>query len=295
MHLAEWLSVHSPFALTCPLICALLYRCMQADYEYFDAAAEARSGVDPREWPPGLLGRLKTAVCQQLCSSVLPAYVSLQAPQRSWTRRSCASSTTSCRQAVLVRESAKMLIPPPASRAPRDLLFDSSSLPEWQLMEAAEYRLLNQSEWDAAHVGARHACSRPVLSPSFCRCRCSLSCRVSRLPAQPRCQQTSNASLHPLASSPPQAEDFLFTLPCDVKWGAMDNGMLRRYWAAYPEERGNVPRETADRILIFQRGAEVVSTLPCFPAFLLLRPTASCHERLLLGAESKPKWAPRCA
>lgn len=35
--------------------------------------------------------------------------------------------------------------------------------------------------------------------------------------------------------------------------------MLRRYWAAYPQERRNVPRETADRILVFQRGAEVVS------------------------------------
>ena len=56
-----------------------------------------------------------------------------------------------------------------------------------------------------------------------------------------------------------QAEDFLFTLPCDVKWGAMDTQMLQRYWAAYPAGRAAAPAETADRILVFQRGAEVVS------------------------------------
>lgn len=103
-----------------------------------------------------------------------------------------------------------------------------------------------------------------------------------------------------------QAEDFLFTLPCDVQWGAMDTQvgwpwhqgashsaratisgaspqaaarrcalppacglthllpcrlpwtqMLRRYWAAFPAERGAAPAQTAERILIFQRGAEV--------------------------------------
>ena len=35
--------------------------------------------------------------------------------------------------------------------------------------------------------------------------------------------------------------------------------MLRRYWAAYPAERAQAPEETAERILVFQRGAEVVS------------------------------------
>lgn len=35
--------------------------------------------------------------------------------------------------------------------------------------------------------------------------------------------------------------------------------MLKRYWAAYPEEREEAPEETADRIMVFQRGAEVVS------------------------------------
>lgn len=35
--------------------------------------------------------------------------------------------------------------------------------------------------------------------------------------------------------------------------------MLRRYWAAYPEGRKAAPKETAERILVFQRGAEVVS------------------------------------
>lgn len=56
-----------------------------------------------------------------------------------------------------------------------------------------------------------------------------------------------------------QAEDFLFTLPCHVKWSAMDTKMLRRYWAAYPEERADAPEETAERIMVFQRGAEVAT------------------------------------
>ncbi|KAL4427112.1 hypothetical protein ABPG77_001116 [Micractinium sp. CCAP 211/92] len=73
-----------------------------------------------------------------------------------------------------------------------------------QLMDASQFRMLTQAEWDAA-----------------------------------------------------QAEDFLFTLPCDVKWSAMDEQMLRRYWAAYPEGREAAPKETAERILVFQRGAEV--------------------------------------
>lgn len=34
--------------------------------------------------------------------------------------------------------------------------------------------------------------------------------------------------------------------------------MLRRYWAAYPEGREAAPAETAERIMVFQRGAEVV-------------------------------------
>lgn len=37
--------------------------------------------------------------------------------------------------------------------------------------------------------------------------------------------------------------------------------MLRRYWAAYPEERADAPEETAERIMVFQRGAEVVSVV----------------------------------
>ncbi|PSC73998.1 ammonium transporter [Micractinium conductrix] len=56
-----------------------------------------------------------------------------------------------------------------------------------------------------------------------------------------------------------QAEDFLFTLPCDVKWEAMDTQMLRRYWSAFPAGRGAVPAEAAERIMIFQRGAEVAT------------------------------------
>ena len=46
--------------------------------------------------------------------------------------------------------------------------------------------------------------------------------------------------------------------------------MLRRYWAAFPAERSQAPEATAERILVFQRGAEVVSiaaprcaALPC--------------------------------
>lgn len=35
--------------------------------------------------------------------------------------------------------------------------------------------------------------------------------------------------------------------------------MLKRYWAAYPDEREEAPEETADRIMVFQRGAEAVS------------------------------------
>lgn len=56
-----------------------------------------------------------------------------------------------------------------------------------------------------------------------------------------------------------QAEDFLFTLPCDVKWDAMDTGMLRQYWSAFPAGRDSAPDETADRILVFQRGVEVAT------------------------------------
>lgn len=37
--------------------------------------------------------------------------------------------------------------------------------------------------------------------------------------------------------------------------------MLRRYWGAYPEERADAPEETAERIMVFQRGAEVVSVV----------------------------------
>ncbi|KAI3424110.1 hypothetical protein D9Q98_009471 [Chlorella vulgaris] len=56
-----------------------------------------------------------------------------------------------------------------------------------------------------------------------------------------------------------QAEDFLFTLPCDVRWSAMDNKMLPRYWQNFPAERSSVPEETVDRIMVFQRGAEVAT------------------------------------
>lgn len=42
--------------------------------------------------------------------------------------------------------------------------------------------------------------------------------------------------------------------------------MLKRYWAAYPEEREEAPEETADRIMVFQRGAEVVSESQSQPA-----------------------------
>jgi hypothetical protein len=34
--------------------------------------------------------------------------------------------------------------------------------------------------------------------------------------------------------------------------------MLPRYWAECPGERDRVPEQTADRILVFQRGVDVV-------------------------------------
>ena len=37
--------------------------------------------------------------------------------------------------------------------------------------------------------------------------------------------------------------------------------MLRRYWAAFPAERRHVPEQTAERILVFQRGAEVCAVV----------------------------------
>jgi hypothetical protein len=46
--------------------------------------------------------------------------------------------------------------------------------------------------------------------------------------------------------------------------------MLRRYWAAFPAERSQAPEATAERILVFQRGAEVVSVAP------LLCPALPC-------------------
>lgn len=117
---------------------AALRRRLQADYEYFGAAAEARSDVPLK--PPALLDEQE----QRFLSDFV------------------------------------------------------------QLMEASQFRMLTQAEWDAA-----------------------------------------------------QAEDFLFTLPCDVRWKAMDTQMLRRYWAAYPEGRDAAPVQTAERIMVFQRGAEV--------------------------------------
>ncbi|KAL4459125.1 hypothetical protein ABPG75_013990 [Micractinium tetrahymenae] len=117
---------------------AALRRRLQSDYEYFGAAAEARSDV---------------------------------------------------------------ALKPPKELDQQEVRFLSDFV---QLMEASQFRMLTQAEWDAA-----------------------------------------------------QAEDFLFTLPCDVKWNAMDRQMLRRYWAAYPEGREAAPAETAERIMVFQRGAEV--------------------------------------
>ncbi|EFN53569.1 hypothetical protein CHLNCDRAFT_136731 [Chlorella variabilis] len=139
-----------------------LRRRLQGDYEYFGAAAEARSDVELSEWQ----GRQQQQLLQQL----------------------------------------QQVHEPPEELDQQETRFLADFT---QLMEASQYRMLSKAEWDAA-----------------------------------------------------QAEDFLFTLPCDVKWDAMDSQarlLLPRYWAESPGERESVPEEMADRILVFQRGTEVAT------------------------------------
>lgn len=46
-----------------------------------------------------------------------------------------------------------------------------------------------------------------------------------------------------------------------VNYGAMDDGLLKRFWAAEGRaaQRAAAPEELADRCLIFYRGMDVVS------------------------------------
>lgn len=50
-------------------------------------------------------------------------------------------------------------------------------------------------------------------------------------------------------------EDFLLTLPVNVKWTAMDDAMLHETaWKAFPDMQDTYPEELKSRILIFHRG-----------------------------------------
>jgi hypothetical protein len=56
--------------------------------------------------------------------------------------------------------------------------------------------------------------------------------------------------------------------------------MLRRYWAAFPAERSQAPEATAERILVFQRGAEVVSIAALRCPVLRCSALLRCARRL---------------
>eukprot|EP00887_Chlorella_sp_A99_P006555 scaffold3.g6555.t1 len=79
------------------------------------------------------------------------------------------------------------------------------------------------------------------------------------------------------------AEEFLFSLPVTVDWGALDRELLTRFWAGRPKQRQararGLPR-LADRILIFHRGITRARMsglylglkIELLVSFLLLRP-----------------------
>ena len=50
-------------------------------------------------------------------------------------------------------------------------------------------------------------------------------------------------------------EDFLLTLPVNVRWSSMDDGLLERTcWSQYPELAAAYPKELRSRILVCHRG-----------------------------------------
>ncbi|KAL4440158.1 hypothetical protein ABPG75_003159 [Micractinium tetrahymenae] len=94
-----------------------------------------------------------------------------------------------------------------------------------------------------------------------------------------------------------QAEAFLFTLPVEVEWSALDKRMLQRFWGDRPDQRAVLP-DLSDRILIFCRGFEpakmrgryLMHKVELLLSFFLLAPLWTLLTRVLqkLGLKAPP-------
>ena len=104
-------------------------------------------------------------------------------------------------------------------------------------------RSINQGMHRFINRTASEACAEGTLTA-----RPGLPAHPQRAHALPRSPRSASPAAPPPPPPPPPHPTHTHTTQ-----------MLRRYWSAFPAGRGAVPAEAAERIMIFQRGAEVVS------------------------------------